>query len=80
VRGKISQQAIKPITIRMTSITISELMKLYLLSTSQFTYIGDNWNGQDFELFFRWPDLYSFDLYVYHGVVFIFLPQLLTFR
>ena len=66
-----SQQVIKPITIRMTSITISERMKLYLLSASQFTYIGDNWNGLDLELFFRWRDLYSFDLYVYHGVVFI---------
>ena len=66
-----SQQAIKPNTIRMTSITISELMKLYLLSASQFTYIGDNWNGLDLELFFRWMDLYSFDLYVYHRLVFI---------
>jgi hypothetical protein len=53
VSGNISQQAIKPITIRMKSMTISELMKLYLLSASQFTYIGDNWNGLDLELFFR---------------------------
>ena len=51
VSGKISQQAIKPITIWITSITISELMKLYLLSGSQFTYIGDNWNGLDLEFF-----------------------------
>ena len=53
VSGNISQQAIKPITIRMKSMTISGLMKLYLLSASQFTYIGDNWNGLDLELFFR---------------------------
>ena len=31
VSGKISQQAIKPITIKTTSITISELVSFYLL-------------------------------------------------
>ena len=78
VSGKISQQAIKPITIRMTSITISELMKLYLLSAAHFTYIGDNWKGLALELFFRWTDLYSFDLYVHHGVVFFWKDTLST--
>ena len=45
VSGNISQQAMKPITIRMTSMTISELVnfcsKIYL----KHTYPGDNWNG-----------------------------------